>query len=84
MPALDSVRIDYDPNARYDTGPNAAGCSRISVQATLDDGAPSRVGLGTDGVVQYAHLRTGLNAAGVSRNNGGPNVAGRPRSNNGT
>lgn len=78
-----AIKIDYDPNARYDTGPNAAGCGRASTQDVLLSGV-SRLGLDTDGVLQSAHLRVGLNAAGVSRNNPGPNVAGAPRSHNAT
>lgn len=80
MALLNAVKIDYDANARYDTGGNAAGCGRSSNQSTLSTGAPSRVGLDSDGVQFYAHLRAGLNAAGVARSNGGPNVAGAPRS----
>ncbi len=79
----DTIKIDFDPNARYDTGPNAAGCGRASTQDVLSSGV-SRVGLHTDGVLYSSHLRAGLNAAGVSRNNPGPNVAGAPRSYNGT
>ena len=78
----DAIKLDFDPNARYDTGPNAAGCGRASGQATLNGGASK--GLDTDGVLYSSHLRTGLNAAGVSRNNPGPNVAGAPRSYNQT
>ena len=84
MAALDATRIDFNPNARYDTGPSAAGCGRASAQATLQSGAPSSAGLGTDGVLLNAHLRNGLSSAGVSRNNPGPNVAGAPRSSNNT
>lgn len=79
----DAVKLDFDPNARFDTGPNAAGCGRASTQDVLDDGG-SRIGLSTDGVLYSAHLRVGLNAAGVSRNNPGPNVAGATRSYNAT
>jgi len=84
MASLNAVKIDYDPNARYDTGPNAAGCGRASSQATLQSGAPSRVGLDTDGVQQNSHLRNGFSSAGVARNNTGPNVAGAPRSSQNT
>lgn len=81
---LDANRIDYDPNARYDTGPNAAGCGRASTASVLSGGGANRTGLGTDGVLFSAHVRTGFNAAGVSKNNTGPNAAGAPRSANNT
>lgn len=77
-------------------GPNAAGCGRASLQATLSvpvvtvlaSGTQSLVGEGlnttgqiaTDGVLNNSNLWSGPNAAGVSRNNPGPNVAGANRS----
>jgi len=73
---------NYDPNARYDNGNNAAGSGRASTQATLV--AASAKGLATDGALKSANLRVGLNAAGVARNNIGPNAAGQPRSINNT
>lgn len=82
MAALDSTRLSFDPNARYDMGANAAGCGRASLPATLQ--AATDKGLGADGVLLGADLRVGLNAAGVSRNNPGPNVAGAPRGINNT
>jgi len=75
--------LNYDPNARYDCGPNAAGCGRVSNQAALNSGSPTRTGLRTDGQLWSANQRTGFNAAGVAKNNGGPNVAGAPRGING-
>jgi len=74
---------NYDPNARYDMGPNAAGCSRVSTQEQLNEGSPTRTGLREDGMLWSANSRVGFSAAGVARNNGGPNVAGAPRSING-
>lgn len=86
----------FDPNARYNPGPNAAGCGRVSTQATmatpvvtvLASGTQSVTGLSlnntglkeTDGVVSNTNLWIGRNAAGVNRNNPGPNVAGANRS----
>lgn len=73
---------NYNPNARYDNGPNAAGSGRLSNQATLNSATPT-TGLQTDSTVKAANLRTGFNAAGMVRSNTGPNVAGAPRSVNG-
>lgn len=84
---------NYDPNARYDHGPNAAGGGRVSNQATLQAGSGGNTGLKGDGALAAGELRTGFSAAGALRtgdrsinytNNGGPNVAGAPRSVNGT
>jgi len=90
----------FDPNARYNTGPNAAGCGRVSTQTQLGTpvvtvlaaGTQSVTGLSlnnsgrvaTDGVVSNANVWVGPHAAGVARNNTGPNVAGNERSVNGT
>jgi len=73
---------NYAPNERYDNGANCAGAGRVSGQDTLQ--LPSPTGLGTDGVLADANLRVGFSAAGVPRNNGGPNVAGAQKSINGT
>lgn len=73
---------NYDPNARFDHGPNAAGTGRVSNQPTLQ--AESSPGLAADGALEGAELRVGFSAAGVPRNNVGPNVAGSPRSINNT
>jgi len=76
---------NYDPNARYDHGPNAAGTGRTSDQARLQAATPF-AGLQNDGTVNGAELRIGQNAAGIPRDptrfglNSGPNVAGAPRS----
>lgn len=75
---------NYNPNARYDMGPNAAGTGRTSNQGTLQAWATNETGLGSDSVLGGADLRVGFNAAGNIKNNTGPNVAGAPRSvNNG-
>jgi hypothetical protein len=74
----ETSNLSYNPNARYDCGPNAAGAGRMPNQATLLTAAYS--GLDATGVVSQSTVRTGFNAAGVAKNNGGPNVAGAPRS----
>jgi len=86
--------LNYNPNARYDNGPNAAGSNgcpqNVSPNPTYQPGLSQTVseyvvlnGLGSDGSLGYAHQRVGFSAAGVSRANGGPNVAGARRSING-
>lgn len=78
-----NVNVNYDPNARYDMGPGAAGCGRISSQATLTADATN--GLQTDTTMAHANSRCGQGVAGYSRKgNTGPNVAGAPRSYNST
>ena len=72
------ANTNFNPNARYDTGPNAAGTGRI----TSPQPAANRTGLGADGVVSNSDIRTGTKCAGGSRTKGGPNVAGAPRSYN--
>lgn len=69
---------NINPNARFNTGQNMAGGGRISVNATLQAASPT--GLDTAGTVANGQLWTGFSAAGTSRNNPGPNVAGAPRS----
>ena len=77
------TNLNYNPNARYDNGPACAGSGRVSIQSVLT--LPAReTGLGTNGVLGDANSRVGFSAAGVSRANSGPNVAGAPRSINGT
>ena len=71
-------KLNSNPNARYDHGPNAAGSGRGAPASVLAI-APS--GLATDGTLVDV-ARVGFSAAGVSRNNGGPNVAGAQRSYN--
>lgn len=73
---------NFNVNGRYNTGSQVAGGGRISNQAALQ--AASTTGLSTDGTMGNAILNVGRNAAGVSRNNGGGNVAGAPRSVNNT
>lgn len=74
--------LNYNPNARYDNGPNAAGSERVSTEAVLF--SASAKGLADDGALSSANSRVGFSAAGVTRNNGGPNVAGAPKSYNNT
>jgi len=85
--------LNYNPNARYDHGPNAAGCGRVSNQDLLQVGSGGDTGLKGDGALAAAELRVGFSAAGALRtgdrsisyvNNSGPNVAGAPRSVNNT
>jgi hypothetical protein len=76
------MNVNYNPNARYDMGANAAGCDRVSNQSTLNSG--SAKGLASDNALSSANLRAGFSAAGNQRTNSGPNVAGAPRSINGT
>jgi len=73
---------NYNPNARYDQGPNSAGAGRVSNQSALQTASPT--GLDSDAALGHANLRSGFSAAGVSRSNGGPNVAGAQKSYNGT
>lgn len=77
-----TINFNYDPNARYDIGANAAGCGGTNMawtQVVLGPLPAYFLGLQTDGVKQLSTLRVGFSAAGVDRNNGGPNVAGNPR-----
>lgn len=78
--------INNAPNQRYDNGPNAAGCGRVSNQVVLQLADPANLptGLHTDGTQGKSPIRVGFSAAGIPRNNGGPNVAGAPRSFNNT
>ena len=77
--------LNNDPNARYDSGPNVAGAGRLSIQSVLNTlGTDTTLGLQDDGTVNNAPLRAGQHVAGAVRNNVGPNVAGSPRSVNGT
>lgn len=69
---------NYNPNARYDHGPAAAGTTRVSNQDVLQTAVPT--GLNADYALGHAELRSGFSAAGCPRNNTGPNVAGAPRS----
>ena len=90
--ALTEQQNGFDSNARYDIGPNAAGCGRCSTQSTMVAYGPSRIGLQDDGHVGFTTLRVGQNVAGAPRsgqngvlaiertNNGGGSVAGAPRS----
>ena len=80
--------VNFDPNARYDNGPSCAGAGRVSASTVLESSGTtvytggtvvSVPGLGTDGVLGNANLRTGFNVAGGKRNNTGPNVAGANR-----
>lgn len=75
--ALPTSNNGFVPNAQYDIGSSAAGCGRISLQATLEAAIPD--GLLASGVLNNSTIRVGFSAAGVSRANPGPNAAGQPR-----
>jgi len=70
---------NFDPNARYDNGPSAAGSGRISTPAPTTNS-----GLATDNTVTNSNIECGFNCAGNQKKNNGPNVAGNPRSYNNT
>lgn len=88
--------VNYNPNARYDQGQNAAGSNGVLPSLATDawiaaanpDGGglsdPRDPGLAVDQSLANAHYRAGLSAAGNQRSNIGPNAAGQPRSVNGT
>lgn len=85
--------VNYNPNARYDQGPNAAGSNGVLPNvatdafisaANPDSGGlsyPRTCGLAVDQSLINAHYRAGFNAAGNQRSNVGGNVAGSPRGN---
>ena len=82
--------LNYDPNARYDQGQNAAGSNGVwpslgtdafilralGANGLSDDRTP---GLAHDYTLVAAHYRTGFSAAGHERDNPGPNKAGSQR-----
>lgn len=70
---------NYDPNARFDTGPNAAGTGRITSPPPT-----TNTGQAADTSRVNSDIRYGFSCAGAAKNNVGPNVAGAPRSINGT
>lgn len=67
---------NFDPGARYDSGPNCAGAGRSTWPANTT--APT--GLQPDGTVGNSTIWQGYNFAGAPRNNVGCNTAGEPRS----
>lgn len=87
---------NYDPNARYDNGPSAAGSSGLTVNAASTTGLFPAItlnsttvtsGLQKDGTLKRANHRVGFNAIGVKSltgGNTGGNVIGAPRSVNNT
>ncbi len=76
------ANTNYNPNARFDTGPAAAGTGRISsVYATGSVATSGSVyGEAYDSTYVATDIRVGFNAAGVAKDNPGPNGAGAPRS----
>jgi len=85
--------INYDPNARYDQGQNAAGSNGVLPSAATDAfitaANPEGGGLSThrspglmhDYSLANAEYRAGFSAAGHNRDNVGGNAAGAPRGN---
>lgn len=84
--------FNYDPNARYDNGQNAAGSNGVwpslgtdaFVLAALSENGlsdPRAPGLTHDYSLADANYRAGFNAAGHNRDNVGGNAAGAPRGN---
>jgi len=73
---------NFDPNARFDMGPNAAGCGRTGVQATMQSWGTEVSGMGTNAVQGGAEIWSGFSCAGNFKTNVGPNVAGAQRSYN--
>lgn len=85
--------VNYDPNARYDQGPNAAGSNGVLPNLATDAyitaanptggdlSTPRAPGLAVDQSLANAHYRAGFSAAGNQRSNVGGNVAGAPRGN---
>ena len=82
--------LNYDPNARYDQGQNAAGSN--GVWPSLGTDAFVRAALGENGLsderspglmhdysLTAANYRAGFSAAGHHRDNPGPNKAGSQR-----
>lgn len=65
---------NYNPNARYDSGPNAAGTGRrTSPPPTVN------TGMASDTTEVNSEIRHGQGVAGALKNNTGPNVAGNQR-----
>lgn len=83
--------VNYDPNARYDQGQNAAGSNGVLPNVATDafiaaagiDGGglsdPRSPGLMHDYSLNNAEYRAGFSAAGHNRDNIGGNAAGQPR-----
>lgn len=63
----------------YDMGQAAAGMMKTVNQSTLQ--AAINDGLNSRGVLKNGTIRVGFNAAGVPKNNIGPNAAGQPKLN---
>jgi hypothetical protein len=73
--------LNFNPNARFNSGANTAAGGRASTSVAMQAADPT--GTLASGVLNNTTVITGFNAAGVSKNNPGPNVAGAPRSVNG-
>jgi hypothetical protein len=77
--ALPTAELANDPNMPYDMGQAAAGMMKTVNQSTLQDAIND--GLNKGGVLKNGTIRVGFNAAGVPKNNIGPNAAGQPKLN---
>jgi hypothetical protein len=78
--ALPTTEYANNPNMPFDNGQAAAGMMKTVNQATLQDAIPD--GLNRAGVLKNGAVRVGFSAAGVPKNNIGPNAAGQPKLNN--
>jgi|MudIll2142460700_1097286.scaffolds.fasta_scaffold10962_2 hypothetical protein len=75
--ALPTTNYANQPNKPYYPGTGAAGQGGVVNQETLQSAIPQ--GLTKAGIVNNGNVRAGFNAAGVPKNNSGPNSAGAPR-----
>ena len=76
---------NYNPNARYNMGPNAAGTGRAPAQSVLQ--AAAVTGMNSDGTMgngDYGPYFHAHGVGGANSTNTGGNVAGAPRSINNT
>ena len=92
MIAIYEQQNAFNPNARHDMGPNAAGCGRASNQPYPAVAGILTRGLQVDGHIAHSTLRIGQNVAGapqvglraavfsatVLTTNTGGNIAGSP------
>lgn len=77
--ALPTPEYANNPNLPCDMGQAAAGMMRTVNQSTLQAAIPD--GLTKGGVLKNGTTRVGFSAAGVPKNNIGPNAAGQPKTN---
>lgn len=77
--ALPTTDYANNPNLPCDMGQAAAGMMKTVNQSTLQDAIPD--GLNRAGVLKNGTIRVGFSAAGMPKNNIGPNAAGQSKSN---